>query len=1147
MRKSNYLFPALAIGLTAVSCQDYDAGVTADTFKKKEYAENFEKTFGNIDPEQDWNGATRVSGAINLQGIADGICDVLIFNSNPVGGGQLAGFFKVDGTESVLLDLPKSCDKVFISVVDTNGKTLINRYVDIEDGKFVLAAGATRAVTPDVATTVISRVVPQTGEFAANSFNGNTASAPYNFSLYYLEDDATLKSREAGWTVQDMSAIVGEGGTFNKVTPAGFNYKITYPEGYFAEGKNNREIYYSKFSKDVIFTADGGEIYVANEFGGTSYTNQFGYYYYDEVPGNPAATLQNAINAKKIVLMKQAEPQNNIVMQRKYNNYVDERLGDLNSSGEASGMVLPWVITSMYNSNNNIDPNDKIVGSKYRLVYYQNVDSDGKPINPTYNFPAGKKVAFFMKTLSTSYPMKQADYTTAEGNGWNIKFSDHNLNAYYNFLYSGSLPGEEGQGDWEAVTYTMSTKTEVNDNGINKIITTKTVVTGFEDGTDKDLNDILFFVEGVEIEDNLIEEKAKNQAWTIACEDLGGSFDWDFNDMVFTVSFVSSNVAGKATITPMASGGTLPVYLYYNDTKLGGKEFHQLVKSGAPSNATINASSRGTAGASFEIDIPANYSIAYTRGDDGQGVTNMGGFNLRVVQKEGASELEASTLITAPQSGATPQMILIPDTDWAWPTEWTDIRRAYPSFAQFVSDPSVKWWETLIVDETVGKGKSSSTVIIEGGSGNTGGGSGSGTGGSTEEPAYLVAPIMNVTQTASPVYAGDVEFGLRIDFGLQDNGNNGQTAFGDGSKITYTIDKPELFSSHRYVQYGDNSKPTIYLTPTKSGIAKITITHAGDGISYKESVKEVEVIIYAHSNLAATNVTMGCGKTLTLAKGVQITSLSDGAITLSSANTEVATTDGLTINTKTVASSTDVIITVNQAESSDHLYPTTNTTFTLTVDPAAKDPATLTVTKTAIVELVAKGDAGTITKGIDFDFELGASNLGVTYSSSDEAVMTVSESNGIVTINPKAKGTAYVQITSASDNTYDAITLSVASVKVNPAPKTQMSLNQTYDLEPTKINENINGNPETWWIDLSAYSLPTGANKAKVTITYENGGHNMFYYDANKSQLVQFSGWAGSPHTESLEASALFNGEGFYFAFGTNGLNLKKMEIQITE
>lgn len=821
MRKSNYLFPALAIGLTAVSCQDYDAGVTTDTFKKLEYSKNFEETFGKIDPEQDWNAAGRVTASVNLSGISNEKCDVLIYNGNPISGGQLAAYYAIEDSKEFELDLPKSSKTAFVSIVDANGKTLVNRHYDIVNGVLSIAANATRAHTDDtpaVGNISTLRTVQQTDEAEV--------------MLYYLEDDEHLKTRDPQiWTVEDMAAIVGQGGTFSKTTGAGYKYSVKYDEGYFAEGKNNRDLYADKFVKDVIFTADGGEITISNEFGGTSYTNQFGYYYYWE-GSTPEETLQNKKNAKKIVLMKKAEPQNNIVMQRKVNSYADEQLSSLGCTGDL-GMTLPWVISSFYDGSNNIDGEDKIIGSTYRLVYF---DADGKP---DYNFPKGLKVGFFVKTLTNYYiPEDTSDtYKNLEKDGSKFRYSDSELNLAYNWTYGTN----EGIGDWQAVTYTLNTTTEVEDAGVKKTITTKTVVTGFEDGTDEDLNDILFFVEGVQVNEiPSIETKAEKQSWVIACEDLGGSFDWDFNDMVFSVT----HTAGETTayVTPLASGGTLPVSLYYGSTLLGSKEFHQLIKDGAPSSQTINASSRGTAGATIEIEVAANYTLSYSRG-----LTNMGNFSLKVTQKEGASDATASTNITAPKSGAVPQMILIPGSDWAWPTELMDIRKPYPLFADFVSDPSIAWYETVVLDKTVGKGASNGTgTIISGGGSGSGSGSGNNNSGN---PSYFVTPIFNTipNRTLAPnsQWGGWGTDGAAISFAAQDNGNGGTTAFGRRDHCTFSSSDPAIATA----EFCDsNNLQYIVKSGSKTGTAIITVTHAEDkDLGFNEATTTFEVTVTSGS------------------------------------------------------------------------------------------------------------------------------------------------------------------------------------------------------------------------------------------------------------------------------------------------------------
>lgn len=76
-------------------------------------------------------------------------------------------------------------------------------------------------------------------------------------------------------------------------------------------------------------------------------------------------------------------------------------------------------------------------------------------------------------------------------------------------------------------------------------------------------------------------EKYKYFPWYLAAEDLGGSFDWDFNDVVVNIYDITTDYSQYLTqanghypvpnrsmrrviVVPRASGGTLPVYLMYH-------------------------------------------------------------------------------------------------------------------------------------------------------------------------------------------------------------------------------------------------------------------------------------------------------------------------------------------------------------------------------------------------------------------------------------------------------------------------------------------------------------------------------------------------------------------------------------------------------
>ena len=59
-------------------------------------------------------------------------------------------------------------------------------------------------------------------------------------------------------------------------------------------------------------------------------------------------------------------------------------------------------------------------------------------------------------------------------------------------------------------------------------------------------------------------ETAQPAAWILAGEDLGGGFDIDYNDVVVKVERVAGE--NKVKVTPLAAGGTLASYLFFNTT-----------------------------------------------------------------------------------------------------------------------------------------------------------------------------------------------------------------------------------------------------------------------------------------------------------------------------------------------------------------------------------------------------------------------------------------------------------------------------------------------------------------------------------------------------------------------------------------------------
>lgn len=253
---------------------------------------------------------------------------------------------------------------------------------------------------------------------------------------------------------------------------------------------------------------------------------------------------------------------------------------------------------------------------------------------------------------------------------------------------------------------------------------------GFEDwpntqnASDFDLNDVVLAFSGA-TPTIINEDTTPAGTWMLACEDLGGTFDIDYNDVVLKINHISGQ--NFATLTPLAAGGTLASYIFFIDptSSIGGRdkcfgEVHQLFGvepaiSGAYD--PINVEHRGSAGQEMRFEVDEEWTLAYYSSDtwnkDSQYAPNMGGFEIRTLPKGAAPISNASTLdvnsdvftgasrIPAPDLGEAPYIICLPysyittnqpavgkktEHVWAWALEFQNINGPYPDFAGWVAD-----------------------------------------------------------------------------------------------------------------------------------------------------------------------------------------------------------------------------------------------------------------------------------------------------------------------------------------------------------------------------------------------------------------------------------------------------------------------------
>lgn len=188
--------------------------------------------------------------------------------------------------------------------------------------------------------------------------------------------------------------------------------------------------------------------------------------------------------------------------------------------------------------------------------------------------------------------------------------------------------------------------------------------------------------------------------WIIACEDLGSTDDYDFNDVVVKIAYVSGS--NEVEITPLAAGGTLKSEIYFkdkdgNENRIG--EIHELFggtqgEDGLYSVVNANGSgkifdkSNAQTAQSVNYGVTEGFSISNT-----SGVENMGGFFIKVTENAATGGGVAKTISAPDKKGIVPQMFCV-DSNWSWPTEGTDIEDAYPGFKTWTGDTNYTQWTT---------------------------------------------------------------------------------------------------------------------------------------------------------------------------------------------------------------------------------------------------------------------------------------------------------------------------------------------------------------------------------------------------------------------------------------------------------------------
>lgn len=495
--------------------------------------------------------------------------------------------------------------------------------------------------------------------------------------FYYLTDVYKTIDQETQVLFDDLLPLVSS----------------SHPDPIFHEQVDNRTKFEEvlDFNVELVLTEAGPMTYTY-VFYGSIFHNMLGYFYWNETPDmTPEQIKQARINAPRYVLMDDTFPSEVQSETGKPNLqcYNDQNGTNAHTPG---GMDMPTWVEGDYHLGHYMQ------GTTYHMVYFgDNYDQAG-----SYTFPKDLHVAFFLLTKP------EGQNAETKGNGLFYSIQDMNedqeifedaqgnkciLNNKHWWAAeasqgSGYNPDEERPNEGEVAAVFYSYKGNM--------------VLGFEDDVDKDENDMLFLITApVEPPVELTTEE--EITWIVACEDLGGTYDYDFNDLVFEVTLHTTTTStiinegnqstgsvafsSEVLFRPLAAGGTLPAKVYLGDTEIG--EIHALL-GGTSTSIPINVGPKGTSFnlSGLEPSTVNTGDVYYT------GIASVLEDIRIVVENDKNSGDKGAIEITAPNQDKTslvPQMLLLPK-GWDWPNEEIHIYNVYPEFEDWVSDMEKNGW-----------------------------------------------------------------------------------------------------------------------------------------------------------------------------------------------------------------------------------------------------------------------------------------------------------------------------------------------------------------------------------------------------------------------------------------------------------------------
>lgn len=814
----SFFVPAAMMSLAVAGCSDYDNGYSEQAIK---FAQDFRKTFGDIDPEQDWNLAER--GTVTVSTMKESEVKIyakmgdeyaIVGDYEGVKGTRMLGFDMVEGTKEIVVTDGATAQKTVPGGVVTFGGTRTVRPDGTYDGVTITK------LTGDVE--INGETFPQYRTYTNDEVQGMLATVPQGQNnIAKVTSDFTYVST-GSFIIYPFYWYTGSENTLGVYyTDANGNYHevdIYESKGSrwnWSDPNNTGELWYSMGETSVVtddFESKPQDERVDDVNAGgwtiTEIDNTSNFYGFkvqtdsndgqNDASGIVAPFMEiwrsntGNVHIGTITLEKEFTVSKNNVeciveVSARLRNQMQNSIGNGQLIFSANGASVD--ITASGNNTQGVYNNQGLLYTNQngtnKVFVKCTSDSNGK-IKAKFELKGVDANWFSFKDLKiTSYnknvetPSLDA-INTPTGNsefpGVNPLPYNGGSDDVYAAFYKGQgirvdIPAgtkfgmyiKKIDGETPYTIYSEGTKNEnnpglVGNNGeysshyASTFYVGDKMFIGFEDWPgstrgDYDLNDLVLAFSGAK--PTIINEDPTATVWLVACEDLGGSFDIDYNDVVFSVEHVSGKT--KAKLTPLAAGGTLASYIYFQDPWDSNRdkcfgEIHQLfgaTKVNSGEFSIINAKSRyEKTAAPIEFDVAEDWTMAYYATGDGSGSAytrngkdvNMGGFEVRTLTSgsdapytldinsgafSGASKIQPSV---RNEGENVPYILCIPysytrynypeagkkaDYVWAWPVEYMTIcdeagNGPYPDFRGWVQDhtKNTDWYKNKNNDQS---------------------------------------------------------------------------------------------------------------------------------------------------------------------------------------------------------------------------------------------------------------------------------------------------------------------------------------------------------------------------------------------------------------------------------------------------------------